>query len=151
MTGRQKLLLVMVAVLLVAGFVGALGLGHAGRGDPADPGAPGWLGRLGGNGATVDPATVRADCDRTGDVLSFVGGCALRVDDPGGLRTLVLRSGAAFAVTAPAPSDADLTIRDDVTPADGGDAVATIAVDRATEVGLGCPGGVSCTVTIATS
>ncbi|GHJ07592.1 hypothetical protein TPA0907_19590 [Micromonospora humidisoli] len=151
MTGRQKLLLVMVAVLLVAGFVGALGLGHAGRGDPADPGAPGWLGRLGGNGATVDPATVRADCDRTGDVLSFVGGCALRVDDPGGLRTLVLRSGAAFAVTAPAPGDADLTIRDDVTPADGGDAVATIAVDRATEVGLGCPGGVSCTVTIATS
>ncbi|MGX4654078.1 hypothetical protein ACWCHM_10305 [Micromonospora sp. SCSIO 07396] len=151
MTGRQKLLLVVVAVLLVAGFVGALGLGHAGRGDPADPGAPGWLGRLGGNGATVDPATVRADCDRTGDVLSFVGGCALRVDDPGGLRTLVLRSGAAFAVTAPAPGDADLTVRDDVTPADGGDAVATIAVDRATEVGLGCPGGVSCTVTIATS
>ncbi|MEV0943382.1 hypothetical protein [Micromonospora wenchangensis] len=151
MSGRRKLLLVAVAVLLVAAFLGALGLGHAGRGDPADAGALGWLGRLGGDGTTVDPATVRADCDRTGDVLSFVGGCALRVDDPGGLRTLVLRSRAAFAVTAPAPGDADLTVRDDVTPADGGDAVATIAVDRATEVGLGCPGGVPCTVTIATS
>ncbi|WP_194823483.1 hypothetical protein [Micromonospora sp. S-DT3-3-22] len=151
MSGRRKLLLVAVAVLLVAAFVGALGLGRAGRGDPADPGALGWLGRLGGDGTAVDPATVRVDCDRTGDVLSFVGGCTLRVDDPGGLRTLVLRSRAAFAVTAPAPGDADLTVRDDVTPGDGGDAVATIAVDRATEVGLGCPGGVPCTVTIATS
>ncbi|MFY1623027.1 hypothetical protein ACN261_26635 [Micromonospora sp. WMMD723] len=151
MSGRRKLLLVAVAVLLVAAFVGALGVGHAGRGDPADAGTLGWLGRLGGDATTVDPATVRADCDRTGDVLSFVGGCALRVDDPGGLRTLVLRSRAAFAVTAPAPGDADLTVRDDVTPADGGDAVATIALDGATEVGLGCPGGVGCTVTIATS
>ncbi|MEU1606123.1 hypothetical protein [Micromonospora matsumotoense] len=150
MSGRQKLLLVAVTVLLVAGFVIAIGAGRADRGDPADAGALGWLGRLGGSTA-LDPATVRADCDRTGDVLTFVGGCVLRVADPGALRTLVLRSAAAFTVAAPAPGDADLTVRDDVTPADGDEAVAKIAVDRATEVGLGCPGGVSCTVTIATS
>lgn len=151
MSGRQKLLLVAVTVLLVAGFVIAIGVGRADRGDPADAGALGWLGRLGSGSTALDPATVRADCDRTGDVLTFVGGCVLRVADPGALRTLVLRSTAAFTVAAPAPGDADLTVRDDVTPADGGEAVAKIAVDRATEVGLGCPGGVSCTVTIATS
>ncbi|WP_432896501.1 hypothetical protein ACQP1S_17570 [Micromonospora matsumotoense] len=151
MSGRQKLLLVAVTVLLVAGFVIAIGVGRADRGDPADAGALGWLGRLGSGSTALDPATVRADCDRTGDVLTFVGGCVLRVADPGALRTLVLRSTAAFTVAAPAPGDANLTVRDDVTPADGGEAVVKIAVDRATEVGLGCPGGVSCTVIIATS
>lgn len=151
MSGRQKLLLVALTVLLVAGFVMAIGVGRADRGDPGDAGALGWLGRLGGGNTALDPATVRAGCDRSGDVLTFVGGCVLRVADPGALRTLVLRSAAAFTVAAPAPGDADLTVRDDVTPADGREAVAKIAVDRATEVGLGCPGGVSCTVTIATS
>ncbi|MFJ6194636.1 hypothetical protein [Micromonospora sp. NPDC092111] len=151
MSGRRKLLLAAVAVLLVVFFVVAVGVGRADRGDPADGGAVRWLGRLAGGSGTVDPATVRADCDRTGDVLTVVGGCVLRVDDPGSLRTLVLRSPAAFTVAAPAPGDAELTVRDEVTPADGDGAVARITVDRAAEVGLGCPGGVTCTVTIATN
>ncbi|MET7876437.1 hypothetical protein ACPXB1_11385 [Micromonospora sp. DT68] len=150
MSGRQKLLLVTLAVLLVASFALAVGVGGGERGRAGEPsGLVGRLSGLAGGSSTVDPATVRADCDRTADVLSFVGGCELRVADPGGLRTLVLRSGRAFTVTAPAPRDADLTVRADAEPGDGGEAVAKIAVDSAAVVLLRCPGGVACTVTIA--
>ncbi|MEH0982603.1 hypothetical protein [Micromonospora sp. CPCC 205556] len=152
MTGRQKLLLGAVGVLLVVLFVVAVGAGRADRGRPGDADAVGWLGRLAGGGATVDPTTVRAECDRTGDVLTVAGDCVLRVADPGGLKTLVLRAPDAFTVTAPAPGDADLTVRDDVEPADDGTgAVAKIAVDRAAAVVLSCPGGAGCTVAISTS
>ncbi|MEU5781180.1 hypothetical protein [Micromonospora lupini] len=150
MSGRQKVVLVTVAALLVAFFVLAVGVSGGDRGRADDP--PGFverLGRLAGGSTSVDPATVQADCDRTGDVLSFVGGCAVRVADPGELRTLVLRSGRPFLVRAPAPRDADLTVRSEVEPDDGGEAVARIAVDSAVTVLLSCPGGVGCTVTVA--
>ncbi|MFF5180893.1 hypothetical protein ACFY2Q_22925 [Micromonospora sp. NPDC000316] len=153
MSGRQKVLLGLLAVALVALFVVAVG---AGRDDNGDPGARyGFvdrLGALGGERATVDPATVSADCaDKTGRLV-FSGVCVVRVADPGGLRTLVLRSAARFAVAAPAPGDADLTIRDEVEPAsDGTGAVAKVAVDKATEVGLSCPGLGGCTVVVATT
>ncbi|MEH0841046.1 hypothetical protein V6U81_01455 [Micromonospora sp. CPCC 205711] len=152
MSGRQKLVLVTLAVLLVAFFVLAVGVGggDTGRAD-SRPRLVERLGRLTGGAATVDPATVRAGCDRTGDVVSFVGGCVLRVGKPDGLRTLVLRSAGPFTVAAPAPGDAGFTVRDEVTPGDGGEAVATVAVDEATDVELGCPGGVACAVTIAAS
>lgn len=150
MSGRQKVVLGTLAVLLVAFFAFAVGVGGAGQGRADDrPGFVQRLGRLAGGSSTVDPATVQADCDRTGDVLSFVGGCAVRVADPGELRTLVLRSGRRFVVSAPAPGDADLTVRSEVEPENGGEAVARIAVDGATTVLLGCPGGVGCTVTVA--
>ncbi|MFG1882658.1 hypothetical protein [Micromonospora sp. NPDC049102] len=150
MSGRQKVVLVTLAVLLVAFFALAVGLGGGDQGRASDrPGIVERLGRLSGASTTVDPASVRADCDRTGDVLTFVGGCAVDVADPGELRTLVLRSGRPFVVTAPAPGDADLTVRAEVEPDDGGEAVARIAVDSATTVLLGCPGGVGCTVTVA--
>ncbi|MBM7488818.1 hypothetical protein JOD64_000040 [Micromonospora luteifusca] len=153
MSGRQKALLGLLAVLLVALFVVAVG---AGRDDPGDPGARhGFvdrLGALGGERSTVDPSTVSADCaDGTGRLV-FSGSCVVRVADPGGLRTLVLRSAARFTVVASAPGDAELTIRDEVEPAsDGSGAVAKVAVDQATEVGLTCPGLGSCTVLVATS
>ncbi|WP_406064705.1 hypothetical protein [Micromonospora sp. NBC_00860] len=153
MSGRQKALLGLLAVLLVALFVVAVG---AGRDDSGDPGARnGFVDRLGalaGERSAVDPATVSADCaDETGR-LAFSGNCLVRVADPGGLRTLVLRSTARFTVVAPAPGDADLTIRDEVEPAaDGTGAVAKIAVDQATEVGLVCPGLGGCTVVVTTS
>ncbi|MEV4657224.1 hypothetical protein [Micromonospora sp. NPDC049301] len=141
-----------LAVLLVAMFVLAVGTGGGDQGRADEPpGVVERLGRLAGGSSTVDPATVRADCDRTGDVLSFVGGCELRVADPGGLRTLVLRSGRAFGVRAPAPRDADLTVRAEAEPSDGAEAVARVAVDRAATVLLTCPGGAGCTVTIAAS
>ncbi|MDG4781676.1 hypothetical protein O7614_18650 [Micromonospora sp. WMMD961] len=153
MSGRQKALLGVLAVLLVALFVVAIGAGRDDRGDPgARHGLVDRLGALGGEQAAVDPATVSADCFEEPGRLVFSGSCELRVADPGGLRTLVLRSAARFTVTAPAPGDADLTIRDEVEPAaDGTGAVAKIAVDDATEIGVRCPGLGSCTVVVATS
>ncbi|MEU7772443.1 hypothetical protein AB0C44_14105 [Micromonospora taraxaci] len=153
MSGRQKALLGVLAVLLVALFVVAIGAGRDDRGDPgARHGLVDRLGALGGERAAVDPGTVSADCFEEPGRLVFSGSCELRVADPGGLRTLVLRSAARFTVTAPAPGDADLTIRDEVEPAaDGTGAVAKVAVDEATVVGVRCPGLGSCTVVVATS
>ncbi|GAB4106936.1 hypothetical protein AB0C42_16760 [Micromonospora taraxaci] len=153
MSGRQKALLGVLAVLLVALFVVAIGAGRDDRGDPgARHGLVDRLGALGGERAAVDPGTVSADCFEEPGRLVFSGSCELRVADPGGLRTLVLRSAARFTVTAPAPGDADLTIRDEVEPAaDGTGAVAKVAVDEATVVGVRCPGLGSCTVIVATS
>ncbi|MFF0152863.1 hypothetical protein [Micromonospora sp. NPDC005203] len=153
MSGPQKALLGLLAVLLVALFVVGVGVGGDDRGDPgARHGLVDRLGALGGERAAVEPAAVDADCaDETGR-LTFSGRCVVRIADPGGLRTLVLRSAARFTVVAPAPGDADLTIRDEVEPApDGTGAVAKVAVDQATEVGLICPGLGGCTVVVATS
>ncbi|MFF5174642.1 hypothetical protein ACFY3U_18670 [Micromonospora sp. NPDC000089] len=151
MSGRRKLLLGALAVLLVALFALAVGVGGGtGRAD-RPPAVVSWLGRLTGGAATVDPATVAADCGRTGDVLTFVGECPLRVADPGGLKTLVLRSPAAFGVTAPAPRGADLTVHDTVEPGDDAGAVAKVAVDRPVTVLISCPGGAGCAVTVAAS
>ncbi|PWR05189.1 hypothetical protein DKT68_28205 [Micromonospora acroterricola] len=153
MSGRQKALLGLLAVLLVGLFVVAVGAGRDDRGDPgARHGLIERLGALGGERSAVDPASVSADCADGPGRLVFSGSCVLRVADPGGLRTLVLRSAARFTVVAPAPGDADFTIRDEVDPApDGTGAVAKVAVDEATEVAVTCPGLGGCTVTVATS
>ncbi|MFG2049044.1 hypothetical protein ACGFIW_16645 [Micromonospora sp. NPDC048935] len=153
MSGRQKTLLGLLAVLLVVLFVVAVGAGRDDRGDPgARHGLVDRLGALAGERAAVDPAGVDADCADGNGRLTFSGSCVLRVADPGGLRTLVLRSAARFTVVAPAPGDAEVTIRDEVEPAsDGTGAVAKVAVDQATEVGLTCPGLGGCTVVVATS
>ncbi|MFV2102393.1 hypothetical protein [Micromonospora sp. LOL_024] len=148
MSGQQKALLAALGVLVVV-FAVAVG---AGRGDRGDPSARNplveLLGRAGGGRDTVDPATVDADCAQAPGRMVVAGRCALRVADPGGLRTLVLRSRDAFTVRAGAPGDADLTVTDEVTTADDGSgAVARIAVDRAGTVLVSCPG--ECLVTVA--
>ncbi|QOC91438.1 hypothetical protein [Micromonospora craniellae] len=149
MSGRQKVLLAVLGVLLVVLFGVAVGAGRGDRGDPAGRySLVDLLGRAGGGTQAVEPATVDADCVESSGLLAVSGDCELRVADPGGLRTLILRSPEAFTVEAPAPGDAEFTIEDDVTPADDGTgAVARIAVDRATTVRVSCPGG--CPVTIA--
>ncbi|MFI7024646.1 hypothetical protein ACIBMZ_18210 [Micromonospora sp. NPDC049900] len=149
MTGRQKVLLVALGVLVAILFVVAVGAGGGDRGDPsARRGLVDLLGRAGGGAQAVDPATVDADCAEAAGRLAVDGDCELRVADPGGLRTLILRGPEAFTVEAPAPGDAEFTVEDDVTPADDGTgAVARIAVDRATTVRVSCSGG--CPITIA--
>ncbi|MGW0505572.1 hypothetical protein [Micromonospora sp. NPDC003241] len=149
MTGRQKVLLAALGVLLVVLFVVAVGAGGGGRGDPSSRSSlVDLLGRVGGGTSAVDPVTVDADCAEAPGRLVVTGDCELRVADPGGLRTLILRSPEAFTVEAPAPGDADFTVEDDVNPADDGTgAVTRIAVDRATTVRVSCSGG--CPVTIA--
>ncbi|MFI7211187.1 hypothetical protein [Micromonospora maritima] len=158
MTGRQKVLLVAVAMLLVALYVVAVAGRDDGRGDPAA--GPGPLGRLGRDAGAVDPATVGVAClppaadpapTADGVVVAFGSTCRLRVADPGALRTLVLRGAAPFEVTARAPGDADVTVTDEVTPGPDGAAVAKVAVDRETEVLLRCPGGGGCAVTLVRS
>ncbi|WBB68157.1 hypothetical protein [Micromonospora sp. WMMD812] len=153
MSGRQKALLATLGVLLVALFVVAVGAGRGDRGDPAGrPGLVDRLAGLGGERSAVDPATVAAECaDGTGRLV-FVGGCVLHVADPGGLRTLILRSPGPFTVAAPAPGDAEFTVRDEVEPAaDGTGAVARVAVDGATDIVLTCPGVGGCAVTVVPS
>ncbi|GIJ76911.1 hypothetical protein SAMN05443287_104462 [Micromonospora phaseoli] len=149
MSGQQKALLAALGVLLAVLFAVALGAGSGDRGDPSarNPLVE-LLGRVGGGRDTVDPATVDADCAQAPGRLVVTGRCALRVADPGGLRTLVLRSPDAFTVQAGAPGDADFTVTDEVTPADDGSgAEARIAVDRASTVLVSCPG--DCLITVA--
>lgn len=141
-----------LAVLLVALFVIAVGVRRGDRGDPTgDHALIDWLGRAGGERATVDPATVTADCAASGGAHTFIGDCTLRVADPGGLKMLILRSTGSFVVSAPAPGGADFTVSDEVRPTAGAEAVTKIAVDRFTEVVLLCPEGARCTVAVATS
>ncbi|WFE40649.1 hypothetical protein [Micromonospora sp. WMMD998] len=158
MTGRQKVLLVTLAGLLVALWLVAVAGRRDGPGDPAA--GPGPLGRLGRGAGAVDPATVTVACvppaaapttTADGVVVRFDAACRLRVADPGGLRTLVLRGGPPFEVTARAPGDADVTVTDQVTLGPDGVPVAKVAVDRETEVVLRCPGGGGCAVTVARS
>ncbi|RIV41239.1 hypothetical protein [Micromonospora radicis] len=149
MSGWQKGLLAGLGVLLVVLFLVAVGAGRDDQGDPAGrhPLVE-LLGRAGGGRDAVDPATVEAECAEAPGRLAVVGDCALRVADPGGLRTLILRSAEAFRVSAPAPGEAEFTVEDRRTPGpDDTGAVARIAVDRAVTVMLSCPGG--CLVTIA--
>ncbi|NGM16335.1 hypothetical protein O3597_13935 [Verrucosispora sp. WMMA2044] len=149
MSGQQKALLAALGVLLVVLFAVAVGAGRDDRGDPtARHPLVDLLGRAGGGRGTVDPASVDADCLAATGQFVVDGRCELRVADPGGLRTLVLRGPQAFSVRATAPGDAEFTVTDEVEPAaDGSGAVARVAVDRATTVLVSCPAG--CLVTIA--
>ncbi|WP_433528808.1 hypothetical protein ACQPYA_21030 [Micromonospora sp. CA-263727] len=151
MSGREKGLLAGLGLVVLLLFLVAAGMGGAGRGDPGGRySLVELLGRAGGGRGAVDPASVDADCAEAPGRLVVNGRCALRVADPDGLRTLILRGPDAFTVEAPAPGDADFTVEDTVTPApDGAGAVARVAVDRATTVWVSCPGG--CRVTVAES
>lgn len=158
MSTKQKVLLGAVGVLLVVLFIVAAGIGGGrGEGDPAEPGsAVQWLERFGAEKSAVDPATVTASCPREGDALTFSGSCTLRVADPGGMKTLILRSGKAFAVSAPAPGGADMRIKDTAEPSPGPSgtpapvAEAKIAVDREVTIEIGCPGvTATCRVVVA--
>ena len=110
MSTKQKVLLIGLAVVLVVLFALAVGIGgRRGKGDPADP--PdflSWLGRFGAGQSAVDPATVTGGCATDGKptTFTFTGSCTLTVADPGGLKTLTLRSSKAFTVKAPAPGGA---------------------------------------------
>lgn len=151
MSTKQKVLVIGLAALLVALFVVAVGVGGGReRGDPEKPsGLVEWLGSFGARKSAVDPATVTADCAKKGRAYTFNGSCTLHVSDPGGLRILILRSSKPFEVSAPAPGDADFTVEKAIEPSPGVRAEAKIAVDRATDVELACPGlGTTCTVTV---
>ena len=134
MSGKQKALLILLAVALVVLFVIAVGA-NAGKekGDPNHSnGFVDWLAKFGAKSSAGDPATVTAGC-------ATVQG-----------QTLILRSAKAFGVEAPAPGDADFTVSDTVEPDPGPEAVAKIAVDKPTEVHLSCPGlNTQCVVTVA--
>jgi hypothetical protein len=154
MSGKQKALLIVIGVALVVLFVVAAGVG-AGKstGDPKESnGFVDWLNKFAGN-SSVDPATVTASCNPAGqpNTYQFTGTCTLTVADPGKMKLLILRSSQKFGVNAPAPGDGDFTMSDDVEPSPGTGAVAKIAVDKRTEVGITCPGlNTQCAVTVAT-
>jgi hypothetical protein len=144
MSGKQKVLLVVVAVLLVALFVVAVGGRDPGAGDASgDHPFVAWLARLGGRSAVVPVELVSAPCLQPGGKLVVTGSCVVHVSDPGSLKMLVLNSAAPFQVAAPGPGNADFTAKDTVEPEDGR-AEARVAVDKETDVVVACAGALSC-------
>jgi hypothetical protein len=148
-SGRQKVLLAVVAVLLVGLFVVAVAGRHPGDGDPGGSHALiARLAKLGGGQGVVPPDLVTAPCRRPDDTFQIAGTCTLHVDDPASLKLLVLRGHSPFRVTAPPVGDADYTATDDVTPGDDGIAEARIAVDKAGDVLVTCAGALSCALSL---
>ena len=152
MSGKQKVVLILVAVVLVLLFVVAVAGRDPGQGDPnGDNPFLRWLSRLGGKQATIPVELVTAPCQQPDRrTLLVKGTCTVHVDDPRSLKLLVLRSPTAFEVHAPAPGKADATMTDTVRPKDGKLAEARIAVDKPADVEVSCVGvGTSpCTLTI---
>jgi hypothetical protein len=149
MSGKQKVLLVVVAVFLVVLFLVAVAGRDPGQGKPGEHNAfVEWLAKLGGKQGTVPIDLVTPDCPQADRVLTVTGSCTLHVADPKSLKLLVLHSNTAFRVSAPAPGKADLTATDDVKPNDKGVAEARIAVDKPTNITVTCILAIPCTVTV---
>jgi hypothetical protein len=145
MSTKQKVLLVLVAVVIVALFVVAVAGRHPGDGNPGGHnGFVDWLGKLGGKQAGVPAADVSTSCPRQDRTVTVPGVCTLHVADPKSLKLLVLRSSAPFQVTAPAPGRADYTATDTAKVKDGV-AELKVAVDKETDVVVAC----TCAVILA--
>lgn len=151
MSGKQKAALIILAVLLVAVFFVAV----AGRNDSTGNagqhnGFVSWLGKFGAGAGAVDPDKVSADCPKSGPAYAVTGNCTLHVADPGSMKMVILRSDAQFHVSAPGPGDSSFTMSDDVEPSPPAGAVAKVAVDKATDIVVTCPGlNTTCLVTVA--
>ncbi|WP_238455135.1 hypothetical protein [Micromonospora sp. ATA51] len=158
MSGRQKLLLAALAVLLVALYLVAV----AGGRRPRRPGRPAGLAGPperaephGGPGhghrrlpGRPRPAVARRRRAEGGELrrrLRAAHRRPRRPAHPGAAQPGAVRGGR------PGAGDAEVTVRDEVEPAADGEAVAKVAVDRATAVTLRCPGGAGCAVTVAPS
>lgn len=160
MSGKQKALLIILAVALVVLFVVAVGV-NSGKdeGNPNESnGFVDWLHKIGGGSSAIDPSTVSASCSPVSgqpNTYQFTNltGCVLSVAKPSSLKSLYLQSDAAFGVEAPAPGDADFTVSDTVEPSPqpsgGPKARATVAVDKHTQIKLSCPAA-ACVVTVVT-
>jgi hypothetical protein len=154
-SGKQKALLILLAVALVVLFVIAVGTSSGqDNGEPSKPnGFVEWLAKVGTKSAAVDPQTVSADCDKVDgqpNSYTFTGSCTLTVEDPGKMKMLILHSGKEFHVEAPGPGDSEVTFEGDVEPSPGTGAETKVAVDKRTEVEISCPGiGTTCVVTVA--
>lgn len=145
MSTKQKVLLALVAVVVVALFVVAVAGRHPGDGNPGGHnGFVDWLGRLGGKQAGIPAADVSTTCPRKDGTVTVTGVCTLHVADPKSLKLLVLRSGAPFRVSAPAPGKADYTATDTASVKDGV-AELRVAVDKETDVVVTC----TCAITLA--
>jgi hypothetical protein len=148
-SGRQKAVLVLVAVALVALFVVAVAGRRPGDGNPGGHNAfVAWLAKFGGGQATVPASLVTASCPLAGGTLTVNGSCTVHVADPKSLKMLVLRARTGFQVTAPAPGHADYAATQRVTPKDDGVAEARIAVDKPSDVFVACTGALSCALTV---
>ena len=154
MSGKQKALLIALAVVLVVLIVVAFG-SNAGKkqGDPGKPNSiVNFLSKFGAKGSAVDPATVSANCtpvQNKPNTYTFTTSCTLTVKDPGKMKMLKLQGNRSFHATAPAPGGADFTVDADASPSPTG-AKVSVAVDKRTEVTLDCPGGLAnpCIVTV---
>ena len=150
MSTKQKVVLGLCLVLVIALFVIAVGGGSSGQGNAKKHnGLVSWLAGLGGGTSSVSPDLVTGDCVRPDHTVVLTTTCVLRVADPGSLKLLVLRAATPFHVVAPAPGKADYTAESDVTVDDQGVAETKVAVDKASDVTVSCVGAQSCTLTIA--
>jgi hypothetical protein len=145
MSTKQKVLLVLVAVVVVALFVVAVAGRYPGEGNPGGHnGFVDWLAKLGGRRAGVPAAEVTTSCPRQDRTVTVPGVCTLHVADPKTLKLLVLRGTTPFQVTAPAPGGADYTATGTAKVKDG-IAELKVAVDKETDVVVTC----TCAVTLA--
>jgi hypothetical protein len=152
MSGKQKVILILVAVVLVVLFVIAIGGRDPGQGNPnAHNPFLEWLSKLGGKQAAVPTELVHAPCmqpDHRTLRIPANSTCTLQVDDPKSLKLLVLRSPRSFGVRAPAPGKADFTTTDTIKLDDTGVAKAKVAIDKPSDVEVTCTGPTLCTLTI---
>jgi len=145
---RQKVLLCLALVLVIALFVVAVGGGSPGQGSARKHNRfVSWLAGLGGGAANLPADLVSGDCVKPDHTVLVAGACVLQVADPGKLKMLVLRSATPFHVVAPALGKADYTAESDVSVKDGL-AETKVALDKAGSVKVACVAATTCTLTI---
>lgn len=140
MSGRQKLVVLAVSVLVLVAFVASV-LHPGGSGD----GPVGWLGRLVGDPAAAAQEDLAPDCREPDGRLVFGGSCAIVVaPSSSDLRTVALTAEHPISVAAPAPTG-EITVETDVA---AGETVRVAVGPDGAEIQLACAGSEDCVVRI---
>ena len=150
MSTKQRVLLAVVAIVIVAAYVVGVAGGSPGQGNPGQrSGLADWLAGLGGGSQEVPATLVHAECAHHDGSVQFAGSCVIHVSDPGTMKLLVLTSAMPFTVLAPSAGDASFTVRSDVSvDEDSGTAQAKVAVDKDADIDVVCPGLSTCLITL---
>jgi hypothetical protein len=147
MSTRTKVLLIVVAVLLVCCFGGALANGRGeGTGDASSRnGFVDFLAERAGGANAVADGDIEAPCRTAPGTFQFVGTCTLTVLAGGtGLRSLVLRTDTAMTVSSRVPRK-DFSVSGDV---QAGEQTRVPIDEEGGPVTLACPSLAGCVVTV---
>lgn len=143
MTGRQRIAVLAIGVLILVAFVAAV-LAPGGSGD----GPVGWLGRTIGDAAAAAPEDITPDCREPDGRLVFGGSCTIEVAPSGSdLRLVTLTTEQAIEVSAPSPVG-DFTVESEV---DAGETARVAVGPDGAEIELDCDADDDCVVRIGAS